>query len=77
MPRKARIDIPGLLQHVIVRGIERRDIFLNDSDRKIFINRFSALLEETSTDCFAWALLDNHFHLLLWEGIWGRATITN
>jgi hypothetical protein len=37
MPRKARIDIPGLLQHVIVRGIERRDIFLNDSDRKIFI----------------------------------------
>jgi REP element-mobilizing transposase RayT len=32
---------------------------------RFFINRFSALLEETSTDCFAWALLDNHFHLLL------------
>ncbi|MCK5611889.1 transposase, partial [Candidatus Pacearchaeota archaeon] len=65
MPRKARIDIPGLLQHVIVRGIEKRDIFLDDSDRSMFVNRFSALLEETGTDCFAWALLDNHFHLLL------------
>jgi len=65
MPRKARIDAPGLLQHIIVRGIERRKIFLDDDDRKIFINRFSSLLEETHTDCFAWALLSNHFHLLL------------
>jgi hypothetical protein len=29
MPRQARLDIPGLLQHVIVRGIERRKIFLD------------------------------------------------
>ena len=65
MPRKARIDIPGLLQHVIVRGIERRKIFLDDNDHSIFVNRFSCLLEETDTDCFAWALLSNHFHLLL------------
>ena len=61
MPRKARIDIPGLLQHVIVRGIERRDIFLDNDDRRIIVGRFSALLEETDTDCFAWALLGNHF----------------
>jgi len=65
MPRKARIDISGLLQHVIVRGIERRKIFLDDHDRGKFVARFSSLLVETSTDCFAWALLDNHFHLLL------------
>jgi REP element-mobilizing transposase RayT len=65
MPRKARIDIPGLLQHVIVRGIERRKIFLDDNDRLMFVNRFSALLEDTDTDCFAWALLDNHVHVLL------------
>ena len=41
MPRTARIDIPGLLQHVIVRGIERRDIFLNDDDRRLFLERLS------------------------------------
>ena len=65
MPRKARLDIPGLLQHVIVRGIERRKIFLDDDDRSLFLNRFSSLLEETETECFAWALIPNHFHLLI------------
>ena len=32
MPRHARLDLPGLLQHVIVRGIERRKIFLGETD---------------------------------------------
>ncbi|MFZ3208558.1 MAG: transposase, partial [Geobacteraceae bacterium] len=65
MPRHARLDIPGLLQHVIVRGIERRDIFLDDQDRQSFIDRFSTLLHKTNTECLAWALMTNHFHLLL------------
>lgn len=65
MPRTARIDIPNLLQHVIVRGNEKRAIFLDDDDRRQFVKRFSVLLVETDTDCLAWALLDNHFHLLL------------
>ncbi len=65
MPRQARIDIPGLLQHVIVRGIERSDIFLDDDDRSCFVERLSSLLVKTGTDCFAWALIPNHFHLLL------------
>jgi putative transposase len=65
MPRTARIDIPGLLQHVIVRGIERRDIFLDDGDRRLFLERLSILLTETGTECIAWALMSNHFHLLL------------
>ena len=65
MPRQPRIDIPGLLQHVIVRGIERRNIFRNNIDRQDFVDRLSALLVETNTDCFAWALIPNHFHLLL------------
>ncbi|RJX19977.1 MAG: transposase, partial [Desulfobulbus sp.] len=62
MPRSARIDMPGLLQHVIVRGIERRDIFLEDSDRSLFVERFSSLLVETGMECLAWSLLSNHFH---------------
>jgi REP element-mobilizing transposase RayT len=65
MPRSARIDIPDLLQHVIVRGIEKRDIFLGDDDRLDFVRRFSALLESTGTKCLAWALMTNHIHLLL------------
>ena len=65
MPRSARIDIPGLLQHVIVRGIERRDIFIDEDDKVLFVERLSKLLISTGTDCLAWALMSNHFHLLL------------
>ncbi|HAD03926.1 MAG TPA: transposase [Desulfuromonas sp.] len=65
MPRLARLDIAGLLQHVIVRGIERRDIFNDDHDRQLFFDRFAKLLSETGVRCYAWALLSNHFHLLL------------
>jgi len=65
MPRQARIDIPGLLQHVIVRGVARSNIYLADEDRDEFVRRLGVLLMETSTHCYAWALLDNHVHLLL------------
>ncbi len=65
MPRGSRLDAAGLLQHVIVRGIEKRDIFITDEDRYDFIRRIAKLLPETATDCLAWALLTNHFHLLL------------
>jgi hypothetical protein len=36
---KARIDIPGLLQHVIVRGIERRDISIKERRNPIKYSR--------------------------------------
>ena len=65
MPRSSRIDIPNLLQHVIVRGIEKRDIFTSDNDRLDFVRRFSSLLESTGTECLAWSLMSNHLHLLL------------
>lgn len=69
MPRKARIDAPGALHHVIVRGIERGKIFRSDYDRKKFVNRLGELTAETQTDCFAWALIPNHAHLLLRTGL--------
>lgn len=65
MPRLARLDINGLLQHVIVRGIERRDIFNDDHDRHFFVDRLNLLLSETGVRCYAWALLSSHFYLLL------------
>jgi len=33
MPRRSRIDAPGALHHIIVRGIERKTIFKDDADR--------------------------------------------
>ena len=68
MPRNARIDAPGALHHIIVRGIERRKIFEDDTDRINFLDRLGKVLSETHTKCFAWALIPNHFHLLLRTG---------
>lgn len=68
MPRKARIDAPGALHHVIIRGIERKKIFRSDNDRRNFLSRISELISETKTDCFAWAIIPNHAHLLLRTG---------
>ena len=75
MPRKARIDTPGALHHIIVRGIERRRIFYDDLDRENFIERFGIVLTESDTPCFAWALIPNHAHLLLRTGTTPMATV--
>jgi REP-associated tyrosine transposase len=69
MPRKARIDAPDALHHIIVRGIERRDIFRDDVDRDSFVNRLGRVIDETHTECFAWALIPNHAHFLLRTGL--------
>jgi REP-associated tyrosine transposase len=65
MPRQPRLDIPNILHHVIVRGIERRDIFADDADKERFVARLSDLLAKSAIKCFAWSLMSNHFHLLL------------
>lgn len=59
MPRKARIDAPGALHHIILRGIKRQQIFRDDADRDFFVARLGQVLAETGTDCFAWALIPN------------------
>ncbi len=68
MPRKSRIDAPGALHHIIIRGIERKKIFRSDYDRSNFVGRLTELVPETQTECFAWALIPNHAHLLFRTG---------
>ncbi len=68
MPRHARLDAAGVLHHVIIRGIEKKPIFSNNSDRKDFLERLSILIPETKTSCYAWSLMSNHVHMLLRTG---------
>ena len=68
MPRGARLDAPGTLDQVIVRGIERRTIVNDEQDRDTFICRLGAVAQETGTAIYAWALLSNHAHILLRGG---------
>jgi REP element-mobilizing transposase RayT len=75
MPRKSRIDAPGALHHIIARGIDRKAIFRDDRDRGDFLERLGTNLKESRTPCYAWALLPNHFHLLLRTGATPVSTV--
>ena len=75
MPRKARIDAPGALHHIIIRGIERNPIFKDSQDYSNFLTRLGNILTETTTSCYAWALIPNHIHLLLRTGITPITTV--
>jgi len=68
VPRQARIDVPGALHHVMLRGINRGKLFLSMQDYVEFLSRLGKILEGTKTRCFAWALMPNHVHLLMQTG---------
>ncbi len=68
MPRHARLDAPGTLHHVIIRGLERGAIVKDDVDREAFVTRLGAVTPATGTTIYGWALLPNHAHLLLRSG---------
>lgn len=65
MPRGPRLDAPGVLHHVMARGMERQQIFRDDADRTDFVQRLARLAEAQAVCVYAWALLPNHFHLLV------------
>jgi len=65
MPRRARLDFPGLLHHVMARGIEGAVIFRDNEDREEFLRRLSQNVADGRARLFAWVLMSNHVHILL------------
>ncbi len=65
MPRQPRLDVPGLVHHVMARGIEGREIFRDDRDRETFLERLGEVATAAGARVYAWCLLPNHFHLLV------------
>ena len=61
MPRKARIDAPGALHHIIIRGIERKAIFKDTADRENLFERCGQNISETQAGCYAWVYMRNHY----------------
>ena len=68
MPRGPRVDAAGAVHHVMLRGIERRQIFLDARDHEDFLRRLDHLIPELGFRCFAWVLMPNHVHLALQTG---------
>ena len=61
MPRQARLDVPGALHHIMVRGINKSAIFRDDQDRSRFLDRLGENIVETQSSVYAWALMENHY----------------
>jgi REP element-mobilizing transposase RayT len=74
MPSGPRLDAPGILHHVMVRGIGRAAIFISDADREDFLSRLDAACADGAAAVYAWCLMDNHLHLAIRAG--GRPLAT-
>lgn len=78
MPRQMRRQSKSKIYHVMIRGNERKNIFLDDEDRTRFINTLikvaglSSREKNSNNDkkiwIYAYCLMDNHVHLLINEG---------
>lgn len=75
MPRQARLDVPGALHHIMVRGINKADIFDDDQDRTRFLERLSLTVTEGHCTVYAWALMSNHVHILFKSGKQGISSV--
>lgn len=76
MSWQARLDSPGTLHHVMIRGIEGRHIVDDEQDRRDFVRRLSEVATASGTAVYAWALMSNHAHLLVASGVLGLAKFT-
>jgi REP element-mobilizing transposase RayT len=65
MGRAWRIEYEGALYHVLSRGNERKDIFFDDDDRRMFMDILGEMSERFVIDIFAYVLMSNHYHLLI------------
>jgi REP element-mobilizing transposase RayT len=68
VPRGPRVDAPGQVHHVIIRGVERRRIFRDIHDYEDLLIRLDRLFPALGFRCFAWVLMPNHAHFALQTG---------
>jgi putative transposase len=75
MPRKARLDVPGALHHIMVRGLNKANIFDDYEDKSRFLERLGQNVIEGKCSVYAWVLMDNHVHILFKSGKHGISAV--
>jgi len=65
MPRRPRIHLPGLPQHVLQRGVDRQAIFFSDDDYCFYLECLGEYAARRGIGLHAYCLMTNHIHLLL------------
>jgi putative transposase len=65
MARPLRLEFAGALYHVTSRGNARQRVFLNEEDRRVYLDLLAKEVEQQGWRCYAYCLMDNHYHLLI------------
>src|SRR5690349_3279300 len=65
MARKLRVQYEGAIYHIMSRGNRRGDIFLDETDRQLFLETLGEACAKTDWQIHAWCLMRNHFHLVV------------
>lgn len=68
MARLARMKSSTGIYHIMLRGLDKREIFLDNEDRERFLFYLSKAQEKSNYVLYGYCLMDNHVHLLLEEG---------
>jgi REP element-mobilizing transposase RayT len=68
MARPLRLEYPGAVYHVIVRGNERRAVFRDDGDRELYLARVAHYQKRFGFRVYAYCLMTNHIHLAIEAG---------
>ena len=64
MPRKLRVSLAGVPEHVIQRGNNRQIIFANEEDMQAYVTWLKDYSIKYQVNIHAWVLITNHVHLL-------------
>ncbi|MFO7556915.1 MAG: transposase [Desulfobacterales bacterium] len=54
-----------MLYHILSRGNQRQDVFLDHADRQLFLDTLGEMASRYDIDIYAYVLMGNHYHLLL------------
>ncbi len=65
MSRPIRIEFPGAIYHVSSRGHDNQMIFLDDDDKKFFLDLLQKIVGRFHWVCHAWCLMHDHYHLVI------------
>ncbi len=65
MPRPLRSTFPYGYWHITSRGVDRRMIFIDAEDRRVFLCLFDRVIRELGWRCHAYCLMGNHYHLVI------------
>ncbi|MBD3393605.1 MAG: transposase [Chitinivibrionales bacterium] len=65
MPRMQSLESPGAMVHIMARGLDGMCIFRQEEDKEVFLRRFTSHIADVGYHCYAWCLMDNHYHFFL------------